>query len=212
LPIDRPIVLTDEIDPLVEQMNLETSMLDSFSLEKNIDYKMLTTRESLMKLNMQVQMAAFLPSLSGYFNRHEDFDNNFFNNSSPNMYGLSLNFPLWSSGQRMSRIGQTRLEYLKAQTDREMAAESLQIQYESSLSGFLSANDVYQLQKENRDLAFRIYQSSLIKYKEGIGSSLDLNQTQSQYFEAESSYFGAVIALVTAKSTLESLLKLNVLP
>jgi len=204
-------LLTDEIDPLIEQMNLEAAMLDSFELEQNIDFKMLSTQESLMKLNMQVQMAAFLPTLSGYYNRHEDFDNNFFNNSSPNMFGLSLSFPLWSSGQRTSRIGQTRLEYLKAQTSKEMAAESLRIDYESTLSGFLSANDVYRLQKDNRDLAYRIYRSSLAKYREGVGSSLDLNQTQRQYFDAETSYFGAVISLVTAKSKLESLLTTNVL-
>jgi outer membrane protein TolC len=98
------------------------------------------------------------------------------------------------------------VDYLKAQTTKEMAAENLTIQYETSLSEFLSAQDVYAMQKESRDLALRIYEKSLIKFTSGAGSSLDLNQTQSQYFEAEGKYFNALMSLVSAKSKLESLL------
>ena len=125
------------------------------------------------------------------------------------MYSLTLIFPIWSSGKRLSRIDQSRLEYLKAQTNKEMAAESLRIEYESALSGFFSARDIYNLQKENRDLARRIYLKSLTRYREGLGSSLDLNQTQRQYFEAEAAYFSALISLVTAKSQLDNLLANN---
>jgi outer membrane protein TolC len=206
IPIDQSIELTDQIEPLVTIMNFEAAVLDSFRIENNVDYQMLDTQEKLMKLNMQVKMAQFLPSLAGYYNRHEDFDDNFFNDQSPNMFGLSLSFPLWSSGQRVSQVGQGRIEYLKAQTDKKMVEENLLIQYETALSAFLSARDIYAMQKENRELALKIYKKSITKYRAGIGSSLDLNQTQTQYFDAEGSYFSALLTLVSAKSKLESLL------
>jgi outer membrane protein TolC len=206
IEIDQPVELTDQIDPLVTVMNLEAAVLDSFRVEDNVEYKMLDTQEKLMKLNMQVKMSQFLPTLSGYYNRHEDYDKNFFNDVSPNMFGLSLSFPLWSSGQRLSQVGQSRLEYMKAQTNKQMVEESLLIQYETALSGFLSARDIYSMQKENRDLALKIYKKSIIKFKGGMGSSLDLNQTQSQYFSAEGNYFNALMSLVSAKAKLESLL------
>jgi outer membrane protein len=206
LPIDQEITLTDQIEPLVEIMNLEASEIESFRIEDNIDYKMLSTQEKLLKLNMQARKSQFLPSLVGYYSRYEDFDNNFFNNQSPNMYGLTLSFPLWSSGQRLSQVSQSRLEFLKAQNNKHMAAESLLIEYETALSGFLSARDIYGMQKENRDLALRIYEKSIVKFREGVGSSLDLNQTQSQYFSTEGNYFNALMSLVEAKSKLESLL------
>ena len=34
IPIDQPIVLTDQIDPLVNMMNLEAAVLDSFRVEE----------------------------------------------------------------------------------------------------------------------------------------------------------------------------------
>ncbi len=207
IPIDEPVELTDQIDPLVTVMNIQASAMDSFKLENNLDYQMLTTQEKLMKLNMHLKMSQFLPTLSGYYNRYEDFDKNFFNDQSPNMFGLSLSFPLWTSGERISQVGQSKLDYLKAQTNTQMASQNLLIQYETAQSEFLSARDVYVMQKESRDLALRIYNKSLIKYAEGVGSSLDLNQTQSQYFDSEGKYFSALMSLVTAKSKLESLLE-----
>jgi outer membrane protein len=201
IPINQAIVLTDQIDPLVTVMNFEAAVLDSFKLENNVDYQMLSTQEKLMKLNMQVTMAQYLPTLAGFYNRYEDFDKNMFNDQSPNMFGLSLSFPLWTSGQRNSQVSQSRIEYMKAQTNTKMASESLLIQYETSLSEFLSARDIYTMQKESRNLALHIYEKS-----EGMGSSLDLNQTQSQYFDAEGNYFNALMSLVSAKSKLESLL------
>lgn len=206
LPIEKPIILTDNIDLLVTAMNLEASIEDSFKLEKNIDYNILDTQEKLMKLNLQASASQFLPTVSGYYSYYKSLDDNFFNDQSPNTFGLSLSLPLFSSGQRMSQVSQKRIDFLKAQTNKQMAAESLLLQYETALSEYLSAQDIYAMQKENRDLSQRIYRKSIIKFREGIGSSLDLNLTQSQFFEAEGMYFNALISLVSAKSKLESLL------
>lgn len=206
LPIDQPIVLTDQIDPLVDLMSLETAVIDSFDLESNVDYNMMQTQEKLRLLNYKLSKSMFLPTVSGYYSYYKSLDNNFFNDQSPNTYGLSLAFPIFSSGGRLSQVKQRQLEYMQAQTNKEMGADNLRIEYESALSGFLSARDVYFLQKENRNLSLRIYKKSITKFQEGVSGSLDLNQTQQQYFTAEGTYFNALMALVTAKARLDNLL------
>jgi outer membrane protein TolC len=206
LHIDSPIVLTDQIESLVAMMNLQAAVIDSFRVENNIDYVMLNTQEKLLKLNYQLSKTQFLPTISGYYSYYKSLDHNFFNDQSPNTFGLTLAFPLFSSGKRMSQVSQRQYEYMKAQTNKQMVAENLMIQYETALSGFLSTRDIYAMQKENRDLALKIYKKSIVKFGEGVGSSLDLNQTQSQYFNAEGNYYNALMAMVSAKSKLESLL------
>jgi outer membrane protein TolC len=209
LPVDQPIDLTDNIEGLMNTMQLETASIDSLNLHENITYKMAITSEVLSQLNMRVKKAQFLPTLAGFYNRHEDFDDNFFNDQSPNMFGLSLNFPLFSSGQRLSQVSQARLEFMKARTQREMLSESLRIQYETMLSGYISARDIFNMQKENRDLSYKVYLNSITKFREGVGSSLDMNQAQNQYFTAENNYYSALMALVAAKTNLENLLTKN---
>ena len=203
LPIESTLELTDKVDPLVAVMNL--AAVDSFRVEDNLDYQLLDTQEKLMALNLKLSKSQFLPVLSGYYSRYESLDNNFFNDQSPNTFGLSLSVPIFSSGQRMSQVGQRKVEFLKAQTDKKMTADALTLQYETALMSFISARDIYNMQKDSRDLALRIYKKSITKFREGVGSSLDLNQTQTQYLTAEGNYFSALMTLVSAQSKLESL-------
>ena len=206
IPIDQSVILTDQIVPLIETLNMEAGNLDTFQIENNVDYQLLTTQEKLMHMNMQAQKALFLPTLAAFYQRYLDLDNNFFNDQSVNTFGVSLNFPVFSSGQRIAQVAQRKLEYLKAQTNKQMGEESLLIQYETAISDFLAAKEIFTMQKESRDLSLRIYQQSIIKFTEGMGSSLDLNQTQSQYFETQGSYYSALLSFVSSKSRLESLL------
>ena len=206
LPIDQPIILTDQIDPLVAIMNLETVVIDSFDLQSNVDYNMMQTQEKLRLLNYRLSKSMFLPTVHGYYSYYKSLDNNFFNDQSPNTFGLSFAIPIFSSGMRLSQVKQRELEYQQAQTNKQMGADNLRIEYESALSGFLTARDVYFLQQENRNLALRIYKKSIIKFQEGVTGSLDLNTTQQQYFTAEGTYFNALMALVTAKAKLDNLL------
>ena len=203
--IDQPITLTDQIDALVFLMDVDVAEIDSFILNRNIDFRLAATQEYLMQLNYQVKRSEYLPTLTGYYTYYKSFDENFFNDQSPSTFGLSVYLPIFSSGQRAAKVSQSRITFLKAQTNKEIASENLRIQYETALSEYISAHDIYLLQKENRELSLRIYRKSMTKFREGIGSSLDLNQTQSQYFESESAYFRALMTLVSAKSKLESL-------
>ena len=206
LSIDQPIILSDKIDDLVFLMDVDVSEIGDFVVDRNIDYKIAANQEYLMQLNQQVKKAEYLPSVSGYYSFYKSLDDNFFNDQSPSTFGLSFYMPIFSSGQRAAKVSQTRIAYQKAKTNKEIAAESLRIQYETALSEYMSAHDIYLLQKENRELSLRIYTRSITKFREGMASSLDLNQTQSQYFDSEGTYFRALMSLVSAKSKLESLL------
>jgi outer membrane protein TolC len=68
-----------------------------------------------------------------------------------------------------------------------------------------SAYEKYLNEKKNIELTNRIYDKTLIKYKEGLSSSLDLTNAQNQYLTAQSNYYTAIYALITAKNKLDKL-------
>jgi outer membrane protein TolC len=55
------------------------------------------------------------------------------------------------------------------------------------------------LQKENMDLAQDIYQKTQIKFQEGVGSTLEMTQAESELKNAQINYLNAVYDLVMAK-------------
>ena len=83
----------------------------------------------------------------------------------------------------------------------------MQLQFSDNQSAFITAMNKFQTNKSARDLASRIYDKSVIRYKEGMISSLELSQAQSQYLQAQSNYFTAIIEMSTAYTKLEKLLK-----
>ena len=62
------------------------------------------------------------------------------------------------------------------------------------------------LAEKNIDLAQKIYDVTLIKYKEGIGSSLEVYQAESSLTETQGLYIGALYDLVVAKTNLDKAL------
>jgi len=51
--------------------------------------------------------------------------------------------------------------------------------------------------------------ANIIKYKEGVASSLELTQSQSQYLTAESNFYNSIISLLQAKAKLDRILAVN---
>jgi outer membrane protein TolC len=68
-----------------------------------------------------------------------------------------------------------------------------------------SALENYQTQKENVQVAQRVYDSYFNKYKQGMLSSLDLTQANSNYLQAENNYISSVLKLLQARLALEKL-------
>jgi len=58
-------------------------------------------------------------------------------------------------------------------------------------------------------LSEKIYNKNIIKFKEGVASSLELTQSQSQYLTSESNYYNSVISLLQAKAKMDRILATN---
>jgi len=56
------------------------------------------------------------------------------------------------------------------------------------------------------DLSKKVYNKTIIKYREGVSSSFELTQNQNQYLTAESNYYNSALSLLNAKAKLDRIL------
>ena len=56
------------------------------------------------------------------------------------------------------------------------------------------------------ELSRKIYNTTVIKYRAGVASSLDLTQNQNQLLTTESNYYNSVLNLLNAKAKLDRIL------
>ena len=66
----------------------------------------------------------------------------------------------------------------------------------------------YLTEKQNLELAERIFGRTSIKFTNGLSSSFELNQDQSQYLQAQQTYIGTLVDLLIARTDLRKALDL----
>jgi len=108
-----------------------------------------------------------------------------------------------------AKVQQARISLDKTRISKEQASQGLLLEYECSKSDMLTALDKYKTSKENMKLSDKIQKRTIIKYKEGLSSSVDITQASNQYLQSTSNYFTSMMDLLNAKSKMEKLLNIK---
>ena len=206
---DTKITLTETLESLTAEINVEALLSQDFDLTKNVNYRLIEGQEQMSSLALKTQKASVLPSLAGFYNYGTNgmgdkiSEQRWFQNS---MTGLQLSVPIFASGQRYSKIKKAQINLDKAKNTKTMVTDQLLLQEKQLRYNLVNANLQYKSQKDNVDVSKRVYTSMENKYKQGMASSLDLTQANSLYLQAENNYVSALMNLLQTKLALDKLL------
>jgi outer membrane protein TolC len=206
--IDTSVTLKDDINFFVEGVNLE-AIEKEFKLENHIDYTLSMNNARLMQLNLRKEKYSFLPSLSAFFShQQQNMSNNFdvFTDGRwfpSTVVGAKLTLPILSSGMRLAKMGQAKLEWDKSKVDLEMAEQNLRYQSQLAKSNYQTAYEAYINSKDNLELAEKIYNKTVKKYQEGLVSSMELAQAQNQLLSTEGKYIQSLLDVLKSQSELQ---------
>jgi outer membrane protein len=207
--LNHPMVLMDELKTLMNSLAYEQLVLADFVVDNNVNYQMMDAQVKASELLLKLQKSEFLPNLAAFYQYEKSFNSKAFTFNPPHVIGATLNIPIFSSGQRLAKVSEAKMDLMKAQNNRDQTADGLKVDFFSSKSALLNAVDKYHTMGNNLKLADKIYKRALIKYTNGIISSTDLTQIQNQYLTAQSNYYSAIQDLVASKNKLEKLLSKN---
>jgi outer membrane protein len=209
VPADTKLVLSDNLETLTSEINVDALLSQQFDHTKNKDFQIVEGQERMSSLALASQKAAVLPTLSGFYNYgtngmgDKPGSQRWFPNS---MTGLQLSVPIFASGQRYSRIKKAQINFEKARTTKEMVTDQLFLQEKQLRYNLVNANSQYISQKDNIEVAKRVYASAENKFRQGMISSLELTQANSLYLQAENNYVSALMNLLQTKLALDKLM------
>ncbi len=201
--IETEVNLSESMDDLLLDLNMETLMAEEFILDNNLDYQILSTQEKVSELSLKREKTKFLPSLSAFYLYSDKTNKAAFDFTINHIVGLNLGVPIFSSGQRLATVSQARIDLEKSQNIKLQVGETLVMAVEQARSDFKTAWEKYQTEYQNIQLAKKIYAKTLIKYKEGVASSMDVTQANNQYLNNTSAYSTSIIDMLNAKTSLE---------
>jgi len=206
IEVNAPITLTDTLGGLSAEMNAATG--DQNYLARP-EFTIMQTLVDLNEYNVRVNKSMYLPTLALYGSYSENAQRNEFNffNGDEEWYetgivGVRMDIPIFSGFQRKATLTNAQLDLEKAQLNQQNTTQGILLEIESARTTYLNAQTDLQTQNENIALAQKIYNTTLIKYKAGVGSSIELTSAESTLYQTQGSYIGALYNLLTAKTNL----------
>lgn len=213
LDVYEDTVLTNNLESLsIQNMSLE--LIDSnLDLDNSIDYQIAENNKRAKELLLKLEKSKALPTLStfingGYSGYGDDFnftnkDQKWFGSS---LLGVNMNIPIFSSLGRSAATQRAKINLEKAKEDLIETEQKLQLQTASAKSDYQFAIEDYDNKKQNLNLAERIERKNQTKFFEGIASSFDLRQAQTQLYTAQQEFLQAMLDVINKKAELETVL------
>ncbi|UII77412.1 TolC family protein [Flagellimonas sp. HMM57] len=213
LPIDSPTSLTENLDDLAQE-KIDLGLLDTeFKMENNVDFKLADNLNEQRFYELKLAKSRALPTLNAFINYGGiSFGDSFtfldngqdwfaFSN-----FGVDLNIPIFSSFKRSASTQRAKIALEKAKTQLTEAEEQIRLQLANAKSDYILAIEEYGTSKENLKLAERIENKNQIKYSEGIATSFELRQAQTQLYTTQQEYLQSMVDVINRKTELEIIL------
>jgi outer membrane protein TolC len=168
-------------------------------------------QRQLDEYSLKNEKAAYLPSVGAFFTHSQNaFRNefNFFQDLAwypTTIWGVSMQVPITSSGQKIVRVQQAEIKLEQDQNNLAQMEKTLKFQELQLMTSYQTAQEKVELEKTNVDLAQRIYNRSVKRNETGVVSALEMTQLQNQLLEAEGNYIMSVMEMFKLKVELDKL-------
>lgn len=199
------IELTNKLSDFIDE---EVTLVNPEDLHKQRkDFEVLGIQEELNQIDEKRLQSQRYPTVALFGSHQWQFQSDDFRLFGNKWFpattvGLAVNVPLFDGFQTKYQVAQRQVNTERIKLGKEYLKQAYLLEYRNAQTALINAQESVKSQQKNLDLAQKIYDISLIKYNEGIGSSVELNQAESSLFQTQQLYIQALYNLVIAKADL----------
>jgi outer membrane protein TolC len=217
LPVEQSVVLTSSLDQLIQGAVAGEGLLQAkFQPEQHVDYRVLAAGRMGQSLLYKNDLVGFLPKVYAGYSWTKQFvsedanvwnpDGVFANNVAFQSWNVSAQFPLFTSGRRLFKAQESRLKVAQLDVLLEQTRSAITVQHLQAKAEFENALTTYRLQSDNVALAKRLRDKARIKFMEGVASSLEYSQAETQYQQTVAAMLASANETLNKRIALEKVL------
>lgn len=215
--INTPITVTSKLDSLAEKNILSNLLEISDNVENTIDFKIADNNKRSKELLVKLEKSKALPTVGAFLNGGYAGNSQKFTFLTNNQkwfgtanFGARISIPIFGSGLQSAATQRAKINLEIAQNNLSETEQQLKLKIAASKSDYQFAIEDYSNKKENLALAERIEKKNQIKFFEGIGSSFELRQAQTQLYQMQNEFLKTMLDVINKKAELETVL--NTIP
>ena len=211
ISVDKKIELIEDFNE--ELVTAFTFDLNEFDYSKRIEYSILQTDKNLKFYELKNNRSQYLPQVyANYnygYNTSASQSNIFFESDrwkKFGTFGLQVIVPIFDGFLKRSRINQSKFKIEQVENQMLFLERSINLQINQSLAAYQNSKESLKIASENLVLAQDVYFASEKKYAQGVGSNLELIDSNNSLKIAQNQYYNSlyesIISIIDIKKTL----------
>lgn len=205
IPQKDQLILSDTLS----DEELKSGILDeNYNYEDRKEYQQLETLADLQKFNIKRYRLSKIPTISASANitqnaQRTTFD--FFDFSknqawySTSFLSFNIAIPIFDGGARNAKIASAKIDLFKTNNNLDQLKSSIDNDVYQSRINMKSAVLTMDVQKKNISLAQQVYNSTKLKYEQGLGSNQEISTAQADLVTAQNNYYSSLYDAIIAK-------------
>ena len=193
------------IDSLTEE-ELKNNILDkNYNYSDRKEYQLLEVGKKLGEYNIKRYQLSYLPTLALYGNFYKNAQRNkfnFFNDGqwfTSSLIGMKISVPIFDGFAKAARVNKTKLELQQTNNTMEQLKAAIDNDVVQANLKFSSSIITMDNQKKNMELAAKVYNTTKLKYEQGLGSNQEIYAAQTELKVSQNNYYGALYDAIIAK-------------
>jgi outer membrane protein len=193
MPIEAVLILKDKLEDIKLDASVVDPARDTTVYRNRIEYNLLETQEKLNEYDVKSKKGQFLPKLSFVANYSPSYQNNsisdLYTENFPSSYiGLNLSVPIFTGWQHHNQLKQSQINVFKSQNDLYNMKNTVNLQVDEAKAYYINGLQTLEVQKKNQALAQEVLHVAKVKYEQGVGSSIEVTQAQTDLEQADNTY------------------------
>ena len=186
----------------------EESDLINEALTQNFEIKTLDLKKQVDEAFVDLDVSEYWPTLAafGQYSYAGSSDNWDFNTYSSATVGLSLSINLWQGNRTKNAVQQSTIVYKQTEEQLNQLKDYTILNVKSKLMELKRVESVLDAQKRTVQVAQRAYEIATIRYKEGAGSQIEIQNSDLALKQARLNEIQTTYSYIVTKFELEQIL------
>jgi outer membrane protein TolC len=203
MPARDSITLTDTLT----EADLKEDILEGvYTYTDRKEFQQMELAKKLGEFNVKRYKLTYIPTVSAFGSLSKNAQRNqfdFFDFSkqwfTTAFVGLRISVPIFDGFARDSRVQKARLELQQTENNLSNLQLVIDNEVETARNNMRSAILTMDLQQRNMQLAEEVYDQTVKKYQQGLGSNLEITNAQAELRIAQVNYYTSLFDAIIAR-------------
>jgi len=203
MPIQANLILKDS---LPENIFNEEILDTQFKYSERVEHEQLELNRKLNEYNIKRYRLSYLPTVSlssSYYQLAQRNKFNFFKSGEPwfpsSSVALKISVPIFDGFAKAARLQTAKLQLEQTNNNLKNLELSIDREISETRINLRSAVATMEYQKKNMSLAEEVYNQTKLKYEQGLGSNLEITNSQAELTAAQNNYYAALYDAIVAR-------------